>query len=383
MDLATTFSAQMKDDNKSTTFSGDLPLPCQLRPASSPWESHEKVLKISFILFVSVMTFCFVGLNAVPHVAVFTYMIWAAARMMGTAFGHLTNLEEDNEKRGGENWPFLEFLKCPFKAYSFFLLACFVTYNVMGGNITQTTPRNRIAYFSCCIEGLGLVTLLKKIAIRGHVRGLSGMSMIMFALTYTMREVEAFCIAHVHWHNLNDIFLEVLQISSMFLSFMVVWAIFKTYRSSYEQDMDVLKVKYLIPGCLALALVLHPEFRRGSMYSTSWAASFYIDVLALLPQVVMMQRGDGIVEAPIAHFVAATFVSRCFDLFFWWDRWNRGDFTKYMLDADVSGVIIAFFHLICFVLVGDFMYYYFKWRISGAQTSDHIDIFDEISLESN
>jgi hypothetical protein len=197
----------------------------------------------------------------------------------------------------------------------------------------------------------------------------------MFALTYTMREVEAFLIVNVDWRNINDVFLEVLQISSMLLSYRALWSIFKTYRTSYEQDLDVLKVKYLIPGCLLLGLVMHPNFRRGHRYSESWAASFYIDVLALLPQVVMMQRGAGVVEAPIAHFVAATFVSRFFDLLFWYDRWAKGDFLKYMGDENVSLWIIAIFHLVSFMLVADFMYYYFKWRMSSnAHTSDHIEI---------
>merc|ERR1719359_2230469 len=155
---------------------------------------------------------------------------------------------------------------------------------------------------------------------------------------------------------------------------MVVWAIFKTYRSSYEVDLDILKVRYLIPGCLVLALVLHPQFKRGRMYSMSWTSSFYVDVLALLPQVVMMQRGGGKVEAPIAHFVAATAVSRIFDLSFWVDRWNRGDLPKYLLHANVSGIIIAFFHLVSLALVGDFMYYYFKWRFSGAKRSDTLSV---------
>jgi len=334
----------------------------------------EAALACSFFLGVCFITCKFSGFNAIPHVVVFTYMVWAASRMMASAFRNIAKGDDDNKKRsGGFGLP--QVFTCPFKAYSFFLIACFILYNILGGDIHKSTWRNRIAYISCCLEGFGLISLLRKIADRGHVRGLSGMSMIMLALTYTMREVEAFLIAHVHWHNMNDVFLEVLQISAMLLSYKALWCIFKTHRTSYEQDLDVVKVKYLIPGCLLLGFLLHPNFRRGHRYSESWATSFYIDVLALLPQVVMMQRGDGVVEAPIAHFVAATFVSRFFDLLFWYDRWHRGDFLKYMKDTNESLWIIAFFHLVSIALVADFMYYYFKWRMSSdAHTSDHIEI---------
>jgi len=231
--------------------------------------AKESVLKSSFLLLACFVTYHFIGLKAIPHVVVFAYMLSAAARVLAPAFCNLASEKSDDDDQKTHTGGFRLFPVCPFKAYSYFLFACFVMYLIMGGNIFATTWRNRVAYVSCCLEGFGLISLQKKIAHRGHVRGLSGMSMIMFALTYTMREVEVFCIATVHWSNMNDIFVEVLQISSMLLSYNALWAIFKTYRASYENDLDVLKVKYLIPGCLLLALVLHPNFRRGSKYSVS------------------------------------------------------------------------------------------------------------------
>merc|ERR1719335_1331719 len=186
--------------------------------------------------------------------------------------------------------------------------------------------------------------------------------MIMFTLTYSMREFEAFFIARVQWNEANIIFLEVLQMSSMLMSWTVLIAIFKTYRTSYQDDLDVLKVKYLIPGCLLLALVLHPNFKRGVVYSLSWTISFYIDTLALLPQVVMMQRGGGKVEAPIAHYVAAMAFSRTSDLVFWIFRSDLGPQGRWM-GYNVSGMIIIVFHLVCLLLVADFMYHYVRARI--------------------
>merc|ERR1719163_1875792 len=100
-----------------------------------------------------------------------------------------------------------------------------------------------------------------------------------------MREVETFGMMKGAWASIDAFAIEMLQIVSCILAYISLWSIFKTYRSSYQEDLDVLKVKYLIPGCLLLGLVLHPHFRQGWTYSVSWAMSFYIDVLALLPQV--------------------------------------------------------------------------------------------------
>jgi len=260
-------------------------------------------------------------------------------------------------------------VKNPFCAYAAFLTVFFVCYSLGGGRLSQTTREDRLGYMSCIIEAFGLISLRWKISCRGHVNGLSGMSMIMFTLTYTMREWETFVGAEVPWVTINGMCLELLQIFSCALVYINLWSIFKTYRSSYQEDSDVLKVKYLIPGCLLLGLMLHPQFRQGWTYNLSWAISFYIDVLALLPQVVMMQRGSGKIEAPIAHFVAATAFSRMSDLTFWYSRWDRAP-TR----LPEGMTIIVVFHIISLLLVADFMYYYIKASLNNRTMTEDISI---------
>ena len=65
--------------------------------------------------------------------------------------------------------------------------------------------------------------------------------------------------------------------------------IFVTYRSSYQADLDVLHVKYLLPGCFFLAFLLRARFHEwDAFFNYVWSACLYVDVLALMPQVVMM-----------------------------------------------------------------------------------------------
>jgi hypothetical protein len=247
----------------------------------------------------------------------------------------------------------------PFFAYASFLFVAYVCYFLGGGRLSKSTREDYLGYASCILEACGLISLQWKITRRGHVKGLSGMSMVMFTLTYTMREIETFCIAKVPWVTIDGMAIEMLQIVSCMLAYVNLWSVFKTFKASYQHDLDVLKVKYLIPGCFLLGLVLHPHFRQGWKYSLSWSMSFYIDVLALLPQVVMMQRGGGKVEAPIAHFVAATTLSRVNDLCFWYYRWNLGP-QGWWHGINISGMIIVGFHIVSLMLVADFMYYYLK-----------------------
>jgi len=261
----------------------------------------------------------------------------------------------------------------PFHLYAVFLMVFFCCYTLGGGRLTNTTREDRLGYLSCILEASGLISLQWKIIKRGHVEGLSGMSVIMIALTYSMREFETFGLAKVPWVTIDGMAIEMMQIVSCLLAYVNLWSVFKTYRSSYQEELDILKVKYLIPGCVLLGLVLHPHFRQGWKYSLSWSMSFYIDVLALLPQVVMMQRGNGKVEAPIAHYVAAMAFSRMSDLIFWYFRWNLGP-QGWWHGINISGIIIVGFHVVSLLLVADFMYYYIKARLHGRHMTEDMSI---------
>merc|ERR1719311_575596 len=171
--------------------------------------------------------------------------------------------------------------------------------------------------------------------------------------------------------------LEALQFASLPLVFSLLWAVFKSYRDTYQEPLDKLKVKYLLPACVALAFVLTPQFKQGVMYSYCWSISFYVDVLALLPQVVMMTYSPGKkVAVPIADFVAATTVSRVVDLWFWYLRFDLGP-QGWWGNVNYSGWIIVTFHIISLFLVADFMWYYFRARCAAYHGEDKQAMVDQ------
>lgn len=267
----------------------------------------------------------------------------------------------------------------PLTLYTFFLLVFATTYRMYGGRFDVATSEDKIGYVSCILEGYGLVSVYRKIKNNKSVAGISGMTMLMFALSYTLREFETIITLTMNRLTFDGAALETLQLQSIPLTGLILWSIFGTYRRSYQEDLDVLKVKYLIPGCVALGLVLHPFFMQGRTYSLCWTISFYVDVLALLPQVVMMSRGNGKVHAPIANFVAATSFSRFVDLFFWYFRFDLGP-QGWVFGINYSGYLIVFWHLVSLCLVADFMYYYFRARFSGCSICG---VSEDVELDLN
>lgn len=299
--------------------------------------------------------------------------------MLGKNFGDDDNKYNKASKIQELGLKGLLLAKNPIAAYAWFLIVGFVVYESYGGSFRSMAPEDRLGYISCVLEAFGLLAVRQKIQAKGKVSGISGMTMIMFTITYLLREWESLMMAKQIISTVDGIAMETLQISSVVLCLNVTWMVFMTYRKTYDEEMDVLSVKHLLPGCVLLSLVIHPSFSHGWLYSFNWTVSFYIDVLALLPQVVMMSRGAGKVEAPICHFVAATAVSRVFDLFFWYYRLDLGP-QGWIWGFNYSGMLIVVFHLINLCLVADFMYYFIKAKMAGSKFSE--DLVLPVTMEA-
>jgi len=233
-------------------------------------------------------------------------------------------------------------------------LTCFM---LVGAGMYFAEMQEMLNAASLFLEALGLVVLRHKIQVRGSVKGISGMTMIMYAIVYAVRIY--LCIPKSY--ALKDLNMDgMFTIIPLLLVCDILKSIFVTHRSSYEAELDILQAKHLIPGCIGAALILRPHFHMWTTsYSLVWSSCLYMDVLALMPQVVMMSRSGGKIEAPIAHFVAATFLSRMEDL---WDSLMYHNVS----DADVySYWMIIAVQAIHLLLVVDFMYYYMKARAVG------------------
>merc|ERR1719321_180605 len=191
--------------------------------------------------------------------------------------------------------------------------------------------------------------------------------MIMFGLCYAIRLWDFLPMGKEFSLKYLDLWVtEVLSIIPFLLVLDILRSTFRVYRSSYQEDLDVLKVKHLLPACVILAVAIHPNMVGGLRFSINWTVGFYIDFAALMPQVVLMARSGGTVEAPIAHFVAGTTFSRLLDLWFWYvDIGPQGQITAF----NSSAFLVVVVHVLNLLLVADFMYYYMKARISGSKFS--------------
>jgi len=239
----------------------------------------------------------------------------------------------------------------------YFAFACFVVVSA-AAYISVGRPINGDQlgrFLSSNFEILGLLVLRQKIRTRQSAAGISGMTVIMYALVYGQRI--GLSLPKSWDFEWKDIDFDASFGSVSFLVVLdIVRCVWFTHRSTYQSELDVLNIKYILPGCYFAALLVRPHFNGWTAwYGYCWSSCLYCDVMALMPQVVMMAQGCGKVSAPIAHFVAATFLSRVDDL---WDSLVYETQLRTINPASYWGVV--FMQSVHLLLVADFMFYWIK-----------------------
>lgn len=262
-------------------------------------------------------------------------------------------------------------MQSPFQAYLCFLMAGSIVYYLLGGNLMRADAADLLGFSSTICETLGLLLLQYKIHSQGSVKGISGMTIAMYSTVFICRQY--LLMPERSWLFIDGWTTEFLQLPSVLITLHILHSVFRTHRSTYQEELDVLHVRNIIPACIGLAIVLRPHFQQGELHSFLWTSYLYMDVFSLLPQIVMMAKSGGKIEAPIAHFVAATAIRWVIDLCFWYFDFDLGP-QGYYKGVNVSGILIVTFHVLSLCLVADFMYYYVKARLGGSKLSDDLDV---------
>lgn len=260
-----------------------------------------------------------------------------------------------------------------YGVYLFLLSVCIVVFHELGGSFLHADKDDLMQWASAVAEAFGLLTLGRKIKMQRSVAGISGHTFLMYCIVYAFRQ---FLLVPVFsWEALGGWVTELLLSGSLVMVLGVTWNIFKTHHDTYQSDLDTLHVKFLVPGCFLLALLIRPVLTLESpTYAYFWTCCLYLDVLALMPQVVMMGRSGAKIEAPICNFVAVTALSRMVDLCAWLSE------ERTELVTPFSRVLIVFFHVLHLLLVADFMYYYIKARCASKSFSEDIELASEIEV---
>jgi ER lumen protein retaining receptor len=135
-----------------------------------------------------------------------------------------------------------------------------------------------------------------------------------------------------------------------------IYLMARSYRPTHDPNLDTFRVEYLLAFATVLAL-LFPV--RYEFLEVCWAFSIWLESVAILPQLFMLQR-TGEAEAITAHYLFALGVYRALYIPNWiWRYWYEGA-NKVDTVAVVAGVLQT-------VLYSDFFWIYYTKVMRGEK----------------
>ncbi|CAL0304532.1 unnamed protein product [Lupinus luteus] len=127
-----------------------------------------------------------------------------------------------------------------------------------------------------------VLVLLLKIHTIKSCAGISLKTQELYALVFASRYLDIF----TNYISLYNTTMKLIFLGS---SFSIVWYMRyqKIVRRTYDKDQDTFRHYILILPCLLLALVINERF---TFREVMWAFSLYLEAVAILPQLVLLQR---------------------------------------------------------------------------------------------
>jgi len=218
-----------------------------------------------------------------------------------------------------------------------------------------------IMTISVMVQCLAVCLLALQVILTGSAAGVSVRALGLDALAFALR------LSSTTWLNgylpvdaSGDHVYQAIDICSLVI---VLWLIYHCTTScckSYQQEADTFPVMPVICGVLVLSTLLHADMNDRPIFDTTWMAGLLMGVVAVLPQLWLVNLAGGRMEALTSHYIAMMAASRLLSGLFMWHA--REDITCAFWVEGFNHSIwtILGAHAIHLFLLGDFVYFYLK-----------------------
>ncbi|KAA3489162.1 ER lumen protein-retaining receptor A [Gossypium australe] len=133
---------------------------------------------------------------------------------------------------------------------------------------------------------ISILVLLLKIYATKSCSGISLKTQELYALVFLTRYLDLFT-------DFISVYNTIMKLVFIASSLAIVWCMrmHRVVRRSYDKDLDTFRHYFLILASLILALLVHEKFTFQEIF---WAFSIYLEALAILPQLVLLQRSGNV-----------------------------------------------------------------------------------------
>lgn len=229
---------------------------------------------------------------------------------------------------------------------------------------------------SVMIQCLAAVLLGLQMLSSGSAAGISARSLFLDILALCCR------LSSTLWLNgylpvdaSGDYVFQAVDLLSLGILIWLLRQALVVSRPTYQEEHDSLPCVAMIICCLFLAMLLHGNMNSRPIFDALWMMGLFLSTIAVLPQLWLITRTGGQVEALTSHHIAAMAASRALSGVFMWHA--RGDITCIPWFSSFNHAIWAILgaHVLHLLLLCDFGFYYFK-AVMAQGLACRIDIME-------
>lgn len=242
--------------------------------------------------------------------------------------------------------------------YSWLLLAFTV---LIGYKFLSDGTFSAILTLSSAFQCFSLALLNMKVLNQRSVAGVSQRSLFLVTLSLACRLGSTlFYNGYLPVDRSGDWVYQVADVLSVALGVHLLVYSMRYCKSSLQQqrDKDTFWVLAPIVAALVLALIIHPRLNQNFLADVAWTFALYLETFAMLPQLFMMGRLGGEIEALTSHYVASMAAARFCAFMFWLYSFN--ELAPRASSFNLSGWAVLISYGIQSLFFVDFLYYYVK-----------------------
>ncbi|CAI5463014.1 unnamed protein product [Closterium sp. Yama58-4] len=193
---------------------------------------------------------------------------------------------------------------------------------------------------------LSVVVLLLKIITMKSCAGISLKTQELYVMVFVTRYLDLF-------YAFVSVYNSVMKVIFLASSFAIVYYMRydKIVKHKYDKEHDTFRHVFLVIPCLVLALLVNRKF---TVTEVLWTFSIYLEAVAIMPQLVLLQRTKNI-DNLTGNYVFFLGAYRGFYILNW--------IYRYITEPHYKQWIVWISGLVQTALYADFFYYYIiSWK---------------------
>jgi len=158
----------------------------------------------------------------------------------------------------------------------------------------------------------------------------------------------------------GDWFYQAVDVCALLACAWLLRSMLTTYRYSYQATEDSFPITPIALLAGVCAALFHADMNARPLFDALWMAGLNLGVVAVLPQLWLITRSGGKVEAVTSHYIAMMAFGRILSGVFMWHA--RFDITCAFWVQGYNHAVWAILgaHAIHLLLLGDFAFVYFR-----------------------